>query len=68
MQPKPQVAAERIIAQERAAMEAVKRDLRLLRAGSYEWFWKPVLLQKKIKGRVFELSSEGGAPVIIMHF
>jgi hypothetical protein len=57
-----------IVSQMREGLEAVRRDLRLLKYGSYGWFWKPKFLQKKIKGRIFEFSSENNGPVIITYF
>lgn len=56
------------IANERVRMGSVRRDWQLFKYGSFGWFWSPVFLQKKIKGRMFELGSENNTPVIIMHF
>lgn len=56
------------VSQIREGLEAVRRDLRLLRRGSYDWFWRPQYMQKKIKGYQFELSSENNGPLVIMHF
>lgn len=52
----------------RENVEARRKDLRLLRSGSYEWFWRPRFLQKKIGGFSFELGSWGDTTVVLMRF
>lgn len=48
--------------------EATRKDLRLLKIGSYDWFWRPKFLQKRTKGYEFEIASEGDTPVARIKF
>ena len=52
----------------RERVEAKRKDWRLLKGGSYDWFWRPRFLQKKIGGYVFEFGSWGDTPVVVMRF
>jgi len=45
-----------------------KRDLGLLKYGSYDWFWKPMFLTKKIKKFEISISTQDGSPVLQTRF
>jgi len=48
--------------------EMEKKDLRLLRSGSYDWFWKPKYFQKRIRGYEFYINSRGDTTALVMRF